>query len=292
METEEQGARAAEQPAELRRLAVEAAGKAAPTVTGGAPRSAVDEINCYSRAAAMKDAEILRGRGLSSGWAPPALASPALKAITKTKQEAGEEKHRKLDSLWPLTCIAYTVIASSLSPALAYIFLLLYTAPLLLSEETRTINMKKSDALVVGFAVITGHLPAAWFASGYNPSAPALMFTVTSSIVEEMFFRGILLPREGLLMQAFVFALTHLTLSDPVSLVLSALLWPHYLLLGLTFGIIAQRRSWYLSAVAHAAYNVVAIIYSLPLELRVVYVLLVADALALLFVTLYFHVLR
>ncbi|MEM4790149.1 MAG: CPBP family glutamic-type intramembrane protease [Thermofilum sp.] len=197
-----------------------------------------------------------------------------------------------LEDAWPLVCLAYTAAASTLSPTLAYILLLLYAAPLLKTGGVRDRRTRRRDAVVVPLLVLAGHLPAAGFAFSYNPSAVSLVFAAVSGIVEEMFFRGFLLEKAGLAIQAFVFALTHLSLSDPVSLVLTALLWPHYFALGLTFGVIADRRSWSLSAAAHAAYNVAAVTYGLPLELRVVAVLLAADMLNLLFVTLYFHTAR
>lgn len=198
----------------------------------------------------------------------------------------------KLESAWPLACLAYTVTAGAFSPVYAYIFLLLYTTPILLFRKPALRELKRTDMLIAVLVVLGGHFPVLRYASANHPSAPALVFILTGAVVEEMFFRGVLLQREGLLLQSFIFALTHLTLSDPFGLVRSSLLWPHYFLVGLTFGLIAEKRGWHLAALVHATYNAAAIAYSLPLQLEVVGALLVGDLVALILVKLYFHLLK
>lgn len=197
-----------------------------------------------------------------------------------------------LENAWPLACLTYAVTANAVSPTLAYIILLLYAAPLLDSGEVHDRRVRWRDTLVVPLVVLTGHLPVAGAAFSYGPSVLAVVFATVSGVVEEIFFRGFLLRREGLLMQAFIFALTHLSLFDPVSLVLSALLWPHYFVLGLTFGVIAKSKSWHLSAAAHAAYNAAATTYGLAVEPGVVATLLAADLLSMSFVAFYFYALE
>jgi hypothetical protein len=98
-----------------------------------------------------------------------------------------------------------------------------------------------------------------------------------AAVCEELFFRGALLPDLGLLPQAFAFALAHTSFTDPVSLVESALLVPHYLLLGVALGLTAEACGYPASALAHALYNLLASLYTLPLDAGAVAALVLGD---------------
>jgi CAAX amino terminal protease family. len=195
-----------------------------------------------------------------------------------------------VEQAWPAALLVFTALANFASPTLAYIALLVYSGAgiALLKPPLRCLGA--SDvAAVASAAAISALLPACFATAEHHPLPSSVIFAAVAGVVEEMFFRGILLGREGVLMQAFYFALAHLALGDPVSLVLSAFLTPHYFLLGLVLGVIASKRGFHLSAVFHALYNALSTRHVLAVSPATLVAMLAVDAVGLLLVLVYFH---
>uniref|UniRef100_A0A7J3X6A3 CPBP family intramembrane metalloprotease n=1 Tax=Thermofilum pendens TaxID=2269 RepID=A0A7J3X6A3_THEPE len=195
-----------------------------------------------------------------------------------------------VEQAWPAALLVFITLANFASPLLAYAILLIYSGASIASLKPPLKRLRAGDIAVVALvAALSALLPAIFASAKHHPSLFSVFFVAVAGVVEEMFFRGVLLEREGIPMQAFYFALAHFALGDPVSLVLSALLTPHYFLLGLTLGIIASRRGFHLSAVFHALYNVVSTQHVLAASPATLAAVLVADAAAFLLVLVHFH---
>lgn len=181
---------------------------------------------------------------------------------------------------WAPSLVAFVVAANFLSSELAYSLLAAEAAYLLLSRGLEPKCRGPGVAAASALIVASSQLPLARLVTFSRPSPLHLAFVAAAAVCEELYFRGVLLPDLGLLPQAFAFALAHLRLSDPVSLVESALLLPHYLLLGVALGLAAELCGYPASAAAHALYNAVAVSYTLPLDVSAVALLLAGDAAA------------
>jgi hypothetical protein len=191
---------------------------------------------------------------------------------------------------WPAALLAFALLANFVSPVLAYAVLLAYSGAGIVALRPPLRRLRAGDlAVVASSAALSALLTARFALTEHHPSLPSMLFVAVAGVVEEMFFRGILLEREGVLMQAFYFALAHLALRDPISLVLSALLAPHYLLLGMTLGATASKRGFHLSAVFHVLYNVLSTQHMLAASPATLAAVVAADAVALLLVLVYFY---
>jgi len=197
---------------------------------------------------------------------PPGRLRPALEAV-------GER------GLWP-AYVAFVALANFASPLLAYLALAAYSA-LALSRGVSARAPSPPGLAYALAALAAAEAPLRLLGQGAGCSAGRPVLVGVAAVVEEAFFRGVMLPRLGLLPQAFAFSLAHLDLSDPVALVESALLAPHYLLLGVAFGLVAERDGYLASAAAHCCYNALSAAYALPLDARTVAAVVALDSAAL-----------
>lgn len=177
---------------------------------------------------------------------------------------------------WPTPLIAFVTLANFASTEAAYALLSVIAVSHLLGS-VEALRQPPPAALLCVAAALASHTPLLAAASPLRPTPLALAFAASAAVIEELYFRGVLLPRLELLPQAFAFALSHMRLTDPVALVESALLFPHYMLLGVAFGLAAEVGGYPTSAVTHAAYNLIAISYILPLDVNVVGLLVLSD---------------
>jgi len=188
---------------------------------------------------------------------------------------------RRLAESWVLWYVAFDIAANFFLPEVAYALLAIGAAVSIITKrlEPECGNSLRAAAAVL--AIAASQTPLLLWAAPSRPSLLYCAFAVTVAVCEELFFRGVLLPDIGNLPQAFAFALAHMRLSDPVSLVESALLFPHYLLLGVALGLTAEACGYPASALAHAVYNLLSSVYTLPFDAWVVAVLLVCDSISI-----------
>ncbi|MCX8179847.1 MAG: CPBP family intramembrane metalloprotease [Thermofilaceae archaeon] len=187
---------------------------------------------------------------------------------------------RNLDfaSRWPLPYVAFIALANFTSPELAYVVLAFSSARAVLNREGKALTPSLRGTVLSIGSVLAAQVvlvPSALFSS---PRLAVFTSAVLSAVVEEVYFRGVLQHRFGILPQAFAFSLAHMRLNDPVSLVESALLTPHYFLLGVAMGLVAESNGYLVSSAAHALYNLITVTYTLPLDARVVLLLVASDA--------------
>jgi len=178
---------------------------------------------------------------------------------------------------WIPWYIAFVAIAN-VAPELAYPLLAAGAALLILARRLEPGRCSLARAAASLLAVAAAQAPLLLLAAPSRANPLRCAFAVAAAVCEELFFRGALLPDLGLLPQAFAFALAHTRFTDPVSLVESALLLPHYLLLGAALGFAAEACGYPTSALAHAVYNLLASLYTLPFDAGAVAVLLLGDA--------------
>ncbi|MEM1568070.1 MAG: CPBP family intramembrane glutamic endopeptidase [Thermofilaceae archaeon] len=172
--------------------------------------------------------------------------------------------------------LAFIVLANFASPELSYLQLAAFSAYILSKTGAASNRSTPTYRTLPLFAL--AQLPLALAGGRSQPSMLALLSSVIAAVVEELYFRGVLQPRLGIVPQAFAFALAHLRLTDPVSLVESALMFPHFMLLGIALGIVADQGGYLSSAAAHAVYNAVSAFYTLPFDMGAVAALLAIDA--------------
>ncbi|MEM4871712.1 MAG: CPBP family intramembrane glutamic endopeptidase [Thermofilaceae archaeon] len=178
-------------------------------------------------------------------------------------------------NVW-LPYLAFIVLANFASPELSYLQLAAFSAYILSKTGAASNRSTPTYRTLPLFAL--AQLPLALAGGRSQPSMLALLSSVIAAVVEELYFRGVLQPRLGIVPQAFAFALAHLRLTDPVSLVESALIFPHFMLLGIALGIVADQGGYLSSAAAHAVYNAVSAFYTLPFDMGAVAALLAIDA--------------
>ncbi|MEM0024066.1 MAG: CPBP family intramembrane glutamic endopeptidase [Thermofilaceae archaeon] len=178
-------------------------------------------------------------------------------------------------NVW-LPYLAFIVLANFASPELSYLQLAAFSAYILSKTGAASNRSTPTYRTLPLFAL--AQLPLALAGGRSQPSMLALLSSVIAAVVEELYFRGVLQPRLGIVPQAFAFALAHLRLTDPVSLVESALMFPHFMLLGIALGIVADQGGYLSSAAAHAVYNAVSAFYTLPFDMGAVAALLAIDA--------------
>ena len=183
----------------------------------------------------------------------------------------------QLAGSWVPWYIAFAVTAN-FAPELAYLLLAAGAAVLILASGPEPGCCSFARAAASALAVAAAQAPLLFSAVPLHPSPLRCAFAVAAAVCEELFFRGALLPDLGLLPQAFAFALAHTRFTDPVSLVESALLLPHYLLLGVALGFVAEACGYPSSALAHAVYNLLASFYALPFDAGAVALLLLGDS--------------
>lgn len=194
-----------------------------------------------------------------------------------------------MSAAWLPACLIFLALANFRSSEAAYLALVLFSAYFIVSSRRDPPRIRKVDLPIAFIAPLAAQVPLAPLATSSVPSAASSVFTVAVALAEELFYRGALLPDLGNVMQAFVFALCHMRLSDPVSLVCSALLVPHYLFLGFTLGLLAERGGWPLSFAAHSVYNLFSLHYVLPLEISTVAGLVLVDIAVAALTALYFR---
>lgn len=197
-------------------------------------------------------------------------------------------KEEVISTAWLPACLIFTVLANFYSSEVAYLTIVLLSAVLIVSKKRDPPAIRKSDLVIAFIAPLAAQLPIQSIIIRSTPSAMLSMFMVAAALAEELFYRGALLPDLGNLMQAFVFALCHMKLSDPVSLVGSALLVPHYLLFGFTLGLLAERGGWLLSFAAHSVYNFSSLHYILPFDVSAVAGLILGDGIMMTLIVFYF----
>jgi len=89
-----------------------------------------------------------------------------------------------------------------------------------------------------------------------------LGLALSAGVVEELFFRGFLQPRIGLLASSGLFVLAHLAYDQPLMLVGIALL-------SLLYGLLVRwRQSLWAAMVAHALFDAIQLLVVIPLALR------------------------
>ncbi|MCL4838909.1 MAG: CPBP family intramembrane metalloprotease [Thermoanaerobaculia bacterium] len=89
-----------------------------------------------------------------------------------------------------------------------------------------------------------------------------LALAVSAGVVEELFFRGFLQPRIGLLASSGLFVLAHLAYDQPLMLVGVALL-------SLLYGLLVRwRQSLWAAIVAHALFDAIQLLVVIPFALR------------------------
>jgi len=189
--------------------------------------------------------------------------------------------------VWMAVFLAYFVLVNLGHVLAGYAMLLLYGALAVIVEVQDPPGLTLLDCLALPFIGILPHIflmPV--FATG-SVSLLAIIFTAISAITEEIFFRGFLMKRLGLPIQALVFMYSHLSVTDPLFLVNSSLLAPHYFVFGLTAGLIAERKGFEGSSFFHATYNLAATLYFLALNTTTISLLLASDILSLATVLVY-----
>jgi len=187
---------------------------------------------------------------------------------------------RRLADRWVLWYIAFNIAANFFLPEIAYALLAIGAAISIVTKRLEPSCGSSLRAAASVVAIAASQTPLLLWGAPSSPSLLYSAFAVTAAVCEELFFRGVLLPDLGNLPQAFAFALAHMRLSDPVSLVESALLLPHFLLLGVALGLAADACGYPTSAVAHAIYNIISSVYTLPFDARVVAALLLCDSIS------------
>jgi len=181
--------------------------------------------------------------------------------------------------LWP-SFLIFVALANLDQPVAAYLALAAYSAVELAGAGGgRGPSARGLLLSLLAFTLV--HAPLAAAGARSSPSPQLLLLSAISAVVEEAYFRGALLRRVGALPQALPFALAHVRLTDPVSLVESALLVPHYAALGVALGLVAEEDGYLTSAAAHSAYNVVSLTYTVNLSVGDVSLLLALDGLLL-----------
>ncbi len=94
------------------------------------------------------------------------------------------------------------------------------------------------------------------------PVALRLALALSAGVVEELFFRGFLQPRIGLLASSGLFVLAHVSYDQPLMLVGVALL-------SLLYGLLVRwRQSLWAAIVAHALFDAVQLLVVIPVALR------------------------
>ncbi|MEM1509585.1 MAG: CPBP family glutamic-type intramembrane protease [Thermofilaceae archaeon] len=189
---------------------------------------------------------------------------------------------------WLTACLVFAALANFYSSEIAYLTLILFSVALIVSKKQDPPAIRKPDLLIALIAPLVAQIPFHPLIMRSAPSAMLSVFMIAAALVEELFYRGVLLLDLGNVMQAFVFALCHMRLGDPASLVGSALLVPHYLLLGFTLGLLAERGGWPLSFVAHSVYNFSSLHYVLPFEIGAIAGLVLGDGIMTALTAFYF----
>lgn len=195
----------------------------------------------------------------------------------------------KLERVWVVLFLAFLALSNAGLVLLAYLLLLLCGAATVVLKLREPPPLSAMEALLLILAGALAHLPLARLLQA-SPALPAsYLFAVVAAVAEEIFYRGFLLERLGLPLQALLFMYSHLTVGNPLFLVNSSLLAPHYYLFGLASGLVAEKRGFEGSSVLHVAYNIVALSYVLPLETQTVFTLLASDAMLTLVLYYFYH---
>jgi len=125
-------------------------------------------------------------------------------------------------------------------------------------DYLRLRNLRR--AAPFGFAFGTGLALLAMIvlqaAPGWPPDVDAwevLFWVILGPLGEEILFRGILQPRIGIIGQALAFAFLHVAAMSPLQGAVVALA-------GIALGLAARRWGLWASIVAHATYNLIAIL--------------------------------
>lgn len=174
--------------------------------------------------------------------------------------------------------VAFIALANFTSPELAYAVLAYSSTRAALNREGKALTPSLRGTVLSLSSVLVAQMVLAPSGSFSSPRLAVFTFAAVSAVVEEVYFRGVLQHMFGILPQAFAFSLAHMRLNDPVSLVESALLTPHYFLLGVAMGLIAESNGYLVSSAAHVLYNLIAVTYTLPLDACVVLLLVASDA--------------
>lgn len=183
---------------------------------------------------------------------------------------------------WILVYFAYFILVNIFSEA-GYTALLI--SEILLGRNTSLLNGKNVS---LGRLAFFAMLPLLLQPYPYINSIRALIlssiiFSMISALAEEYFFRGVILPIAGNPIQAYLFALTHLNITNPVYLVNTSLLVPHYFLIGLILGKTAENHGLFYSIIFHVGYNIVSQLFYLNFTLQAVLYLLIAEAVLCIF---------
>ena len=170
----------------------------------------------------------------------------------------------------------------------AYTLLLMYSAVVVIPSLGNPPRLDLRDSVILVSTALLVHLPLYAFSPRGLSPIYTYVFSAVTAIIEELFFRGYLLKRIGLPLQALVFMYSHLSVSDPVFLVNTALLAPHYFLLGLIAGLIAGEKGFEGSSMFHVAYNIIGLCYIPQFNVQNVFILVISDVIAMIFFVWYF----
>lgn len=90
------------------------------------------------------------------------------------------------------------------------------------------------------------------------PLALRIALALSAGVVEELFFRGFLQPRMGILLSTAVFAVAHASYGEPLQLVAVTLL-------SLAYGLLVRwRRSIWAAIVAHFMFDLIQLVLTIP----------------------------
>ncbi|QOJ79476.1 CPBP family intramembrane metalloprotease [Infirmifilum lucidum] len=193
----------------------------------------------------------------------------------------------KAEELWLAVFLAYFSMANAGLVLAGYALLLLYSAAVVIPRLRDPPRVSRADSVLLVLLGVLPHVLLLASRVGSAHSLHAYLFACASAVIEEIFYRGFLLQRIGLPLQALVFMYSHISATDPVFLVYSSLLAPHYFLIGLAAGLLAERMGFEGSSVFHSVYNVVASSYYLRLDIPTLSAIIASDLLLLALIMVY-----
>jgi membrane protease YdiL (CAAX protease family) len=181
------------------------------------------------------------------------------------------------ENAWLPIYLSFILLVNIL-PEAGYIALL--TGIILAGRNTTILDARRIKPQLVTLLATLSILmqPYPYTNSVGCPPPASILFSTIAALAEEYFFRGLILGKTGNPIQALLFTLTHLNLTNPVYLVNSSLLVPHYFLLGLIFGKVAETQGLVYSIIFHAFYNTFSLLIYANFSLATVLYLLLIES--------------
>ena len=192
-------------------------------------------------------------------------------------------------NLWVPILLAYFILVNLSLAATAYLLLLIYSYFAFLWRRENPSTSSVKDLPVLFLLAVLWHVPLIpYYRIQFQP-VYVYAFSFVAAVTEEVFFRGFLLYRLGLPLQALVFMYSHLNVTDPVFLVNTALLAPHYFSFGFSAGLIAEKKGFMASSVLHVGYNLMGINLLLGFDVVKVAMLFAADLMIIAILLFFLH---